>query len=165
MEKHIKSTLQQSSLQSSSHAGPVFTETTQPFFYSHDKEHVFSLQLSSDCNPTPQTHITDGHFPVMGLQSSPINRKAVFVDITGQLYHLHWFLSLHIPESCRSDVRVASLICWGFIFDTTLQACLKESFSSDQLKLSEKWITACESEPSACMLAFQDLPLSKEYSS
>ena len=43
------------------------------------------------------------------------------------------------------------------LYFCTTYDLFKECFSSEQLKLSEKWITACESEPSACMLAFPGL--------
>lgn len=43
------------------------------------------------------------------------------------------------------------------LYFCTTNDLFKECFSSEQLKLSEKWITACESEPSACMLAFPGL--------
>ena len=49
-----------------------------------------------------------------------------------------------------------SLLGETLYFSTTYDL-FKESFSPDQLKLSEKWITACEFEPSACMLAFPGL--------
>ena len=43
------------------------------------------------------------------------------------------------------------------LYFCTTYDLFKECFSSEQLKLSEKWITACESEPSACMPAFPGL--------
>ncbi|MCI5822868.1 MAG: asparagine synthase-related protein [Lachnospiraceae bacterium] len=43
------------------------------------------------------------------------------------------------------------------LYFCTTYDLFKESFSPQQLQLSKKWITACEAEPSACMILFPGL--------
>ena len=132
----------------------------------HDKERniFFTADCLLDNRPTlmKELHITDSNIPdgLLSYQAYLTWGERFVEHLLGA-----FSFAIYVPDNdtflLYTD-HVGNRCINYSLQDQTLYFCttydlFKESFSPNQLKLSEKWITACESEPSACMLVFPGL--------